>query len=197
MHPEVILALIKKNLAIVCSAVVLIACGVVYWLRMDLKTELEGEKEHLDLKMTGYLRDLKNSNGLEDDNKEFDAVMEELDSRLFDKQDKGSSLSYFLQIRDESGVRLRGSPRPMEYKPVVDKKKPKKPKNNDASYDIIKYEMVAVGEFSQLVEFLRRLEGGPSFYRLETFEMKPAGRQSGGLALDISLLMLAKKTDES
>ena len=72
-------------------------------------------------------------------------------------------------------------------------KKNRMPKPVKESYEKIRYHMNATGEYGQLVNFMRKLEGGPSFYRLEKFKVSRDKEKIGNtLSMDVSLLILGR-----
>ncbi len=54
--------------------------------------------------------------------------------------------------------------------------------------------MKATGKYGDLVSFMRTLEGGQSFYRLEKFRLsRSLAGGSEQLSMDVSFLMLGKE----
>jgi hypothetical protein len=123
-----------------------------------------------------------------------DERIEKLDSRLFDPLELATNYNYFFKIESDTGVRLSGL-KQLEYTDE-DKGKIKKnrmPKPVKESYEKIRYHMNATGEYGQLVNFMRKLEGGPSFYRLEKFKVSRDKEKIGNtLSMDVSLLILGR-----
>ena len=194
MKFEPFVDVIRKKIVLSISVVVSVGCMSVYLLHLDKKADLESEIEQLDIRISTILKNLKNSSGIEDDLVLVEERIEKLDSRMFDPQELATNYNYFFNLEASTGVKLSGL-KQLEYveenKRVKKRKMPKPVKEN---YQKIRYHMNAAGEYGQLVNFLRKLEGGSSFYRLETFRLaRPKSEGGKVLSMDISLLILGRK----
>ena len=102
--------------------------------------------------------------------------------------------NYFFNLEDETGVKVSDLKQVGIAEEEVDPKKRRMPKPVVNSYEKIRYHLKASGNYTEVVNFLRKLEGGPSFYRLEKFRL--AKSETGDveeLFLDIAFLMLGEK----
>lgn len=178
------------------SGMIILACGGVYAFHMDKRADLESEIEQLDIRMSTILKNLKNSSGLDEDLVATDERIEALDARLFDPLELATNYNYFFNLEEETGVKLSGL-KQLEYKEEPSNgKKRRMPKPTKEVYEKIRYHMKATGNYGEIVNFMRKLEGGESFYRLEKFRLARPQSAEGEetLSMDLSLLILGRKT---
>ena len=195
MNFQTIIDILRRRVIVSASCMIIVGCAGVYFFHMDKKADLESEIEQLEIRMSTVLKNLKNSSGLEEDLVEADKRIEELDARLIDPLELATNYNYFFNLENETGVKLSGL-KQLEYKEETgNAKKRKSPKPTKDVYQKIRYHMKATGEYGQIVNFMRQLEGGESFYRLEKFRLaRPRDESNKLLSMDLSLLILGKKT---
>lgn len=195
MKFEIFLDFVKRKAVLSLSVVVFLGCMSVYLLHSDKKANLDSEIELLDARMSMILKNLKNSFGLEEDLAIVDDRIAQLDARLFDSQALSTNYSYFYKAELATGVKLIDL-RQLEVNEGASSGKTKKETSNSDqdSYQKIRYHMSATGSYGELVNFMRKLEGGPSFYRLEKFRVSQSeDRDSKLLWMDVSVLILGRK----
>ncbi len=194
MSVEVLVDWFKKNLVIAASGLVICASVTVYMLHKDRKSDLESEIEQIDIRLSTMLKNIKNSAGLEEDIEVVEKQIEKLDERMFHSQELATNYNYFFNIEASTNVALTDLKQVEIVEEVVDPRKRKMPKPVVDSYVKIRYHMKATGTYGDLVKFMRTLEGGPSFYRLEKFRVAKALKgEIELLSMDVSFLMLGKK----
>lgn len=91
------------------------------------------------------------------------------------------NLWYFYSVEGRTGSRLTelrqlNSPAPPE----------------NARYRRIPYDLEAVGDFSQVTEFLRQLESGPRLMRINAFSLRREPGNEKLLSLDLSVDLLGR-----
>ena len=194
MKIEAILDYVRKKVILSISSVVFLVCTLVFLFHLDKKANLESEIEQLDIRMSTILKNIKNSLRLEEDLAVFEDSIEQLDARLFDSQELATNYNYFFNIEADTGVKISGLKQvDVSEDEVRSNKKKRMPKPTKDAYQKIRYHMTAIGEYMQLVDLMRKLEGGPSFYRLENFRVsKGTGTDSSKLSMDMSLLILGR-----
>jgi len=194
MNFERLIEAIRKNLVIAISGVVTATCMTVYVLHKDKKPDLESEIEQIDIRISTMLRNLTNSAGLEEDIEVVKSQISELDERMFRPQELATNYNYFFNIETSTNVSLSELKQVEIVKEDVNREKHKMPNPIVDTYVKIRYDMRANGTYQDLVHFMRTLEGGPSFYKLEKFRLSKSS--AGGdelLSMDVSFLMLGKK----
>ena len=194
MSIEVIVESIKKNLLVATSGLVFLVSMTVYLLHLGKKSDLDSEIEQLEIRISTMLKNIKNSTGLEEDIEIAERQVKQLDERMFYSQELATNYNYFFNIENSTNVALSGLKQVEIVEERVDPRKRKMPKPIVDAYIKIRYHMKATGKYGDLVTFMRTLEGGPSFYRLEKFRLsKSLAGGSELLSMDVSFLMLGKK----
>lgn len=181
-------------MVIAISGVVTATCMTVYVLHMDKKSDLDSEIEQIDIRISTMLRNITNSAGLEEDIEVVERQISELDERMFQSQELATNYNYFFNIEASTNVSLSDLKQVEIVTEDANQKKRKMPNPIMDAYVKIRYHMKATGTYQDLVNFMRNLEGGPSFYRLEKFRLSKSS--AGGdelLSMDVSFLMLGKK----
>ncbi len=194
MKFEAFFEYVKKNLVIAISGFVFAACMTVYVMHMDKKSDLDSEIEQIDIRISTMLRNIANSAGLEEDIEVVEGQIEKLDERMFQSHELATNYNYFFNIEASTNVALNDLKQVEVLEGDANPRKRKMPNPIVDSYVKIRYHMKATGSYQDLVNFMRTLEGGPSFYRLEKFRLSKA--LAGGseqLSMDVSFLMLGKK----
>lgn len=102
-----------------------------------------------------------------------------IDQNLINEGDLAENLGYFYQMESANHIRLTQLTQ-LSSQPA--------PEGNP--YKAIPFSLRATGSYSQLMRFLRALEGGPRLLRIRAFSFSRADPVSGNLALDLSVEML-------
>tara|TARA_B000000557_G_scaffold261488_1_gene260575 strand:+ start:2007 stop:2519 length:513 start_codon:yes stop_codon:yes gene_type:complete len=166
----------------------------LYLIHKDKKSLLDSEIDQVNNRISSMLKNIKNSKGLEEDIESIEGKIEQLNERMFQAQELATNYNYFFNLEDETGVKVSDLKQVGIAEEEVDPKKRRMPKPVVNSYEKIRYHLKASGNYTEVVNFLRKLEGGPSFYRLEKFRL--AKSETGDveeLFLDIAFLMLGEK----
>ena len=194
MNFERLIETVRKNLVVAISGVVTANCMTVYVLHMDKKPDLESEIEQIDTRISTMLRNITNSAGLEEDIEVVKSQILELEERMFQSQELATNYNYFFNIEKSTNVSLSDLKQVEIVTGDANQKKHKMPNPIADAYVKIRYDMRVNGTFRDLVNFMRTLEGGPSFYQLEKFRLsKSSAGGSELLSMDVSFLMLGKK----
>ncbi len=166
----------------------------VYVLHLDKKSDLDSEVEQIDIRISTMLKNIKNSAGLEEDIEIVEKQIEQLDEKMFHTQELATNYNYFFNIESATNVALSDLKQVGIVEGEIDPKKRKMPKPVVDTYVKIRYHVKATGRYRDLVNFMRTLEGGPSFYRLEKFRLAKSMTEGDELlSMDVSFMMLGKK----
>ena len=185
---------VRKNLVIAISAIVIVGSMTLYLIHKDKKSLLDSEIDQVNNRISSMLKNIKNSKGLEKDIESIEGKIEQLNERMFQAQELATNYNYFFNLEDETGVKVSDLKQVGIAEEEVDPKKRRMPKPVVNSYEKIRFHLKASGNYTEVVNFLRKLEGGPSFYRLEKFRLaKPETGDAEELFLDIAFLMLGEK----
>ena len=194
MNVEGIVEFFRKSLVIAVSLFVIAGSMTVYLIHKDKKSLIDSEIEQVNIRISSMLKNIKNSKGMEEDIEAIEEKVEKLNARMFQSQELATNYNYFFNLEDETGIKVSDLKQVGIAEEELDPRKKKMPKPIIDSYEKIRYHLKASGEFGEIVNFLRKLEGGPSFYRLEEFRL--ARSETGKteiLSLDLAFLILGEK----
>ena len=194
MNVEGIVEFFRKSLVIAVSLFVIAGSMTVYLIHKDKKSLIDSEIEQVNIRISSMLKNIKNSKGMELDIEAIEEKVEKLNARMFQSQELATNYNYFFNLEDETGIKVSDLKQVGIAEEELDPRKKKMPKPIIDSYEKIRYHLKASGEFGEIVNFLRKLEGGPSFYRLEEFRLaKSETGKTEILSLDLAFLMLGEK----
>ncbi len=177
-----LLAVVKKNpILSVCSLVGLILFAVIY-VRSGLGSELKAELDQKSAEGKRYHANLINSARLSN---ELQVVMDAnriVRERAINPADLAKNLQYFYRIEAETGVKFTdlrqlgfGSSSSTGQKRV------------GAVYVAVNYAMSVSGNFPNIITFLKNLEQGAHFCRLNSMTASVTGADTT-LVLNVDLL---------
>lgn len=160
----------KYPFGIVCLFVV--AAAAVYWfLSFEELPETEARLEAKTSEARRLEANLKNAVRLRDHVEAMAEASARIDERLVRAGDLATNLGYFYQLVKDAGVRaleVKQNPLP------TPKDKEKKP---SGAYLAVPYTVIVKGDYAQLVSFLRSLENGRYFCRVNN-AIVDAGKQA-------------------
>lgn len=188
----ILFQILKKNLVSACSVLVLLVCSVFYFVRDGQISQLEVDLDDYSVRRTRMLKNLKFGAGLPEDLVAIKNLMKQAEERLFQPGDLAGNQRYFYQLESATGVKLQNLQQIAV--PISQAKADKKAAKKAAQgkYQEISYEMNVVGTYESLLNFLRHLEEGSAFYRLEGLSIARTAAQVGdgstGIRLGITIL---------
>ncbi|MFA6288685.1 MAG: hypothetical protein WC661_14980 [Opitutaceae bacterium] len=179
---KAIVSLVKKNPILAACIVVGLGLAVIIYARSGSDAEQQSELDRKTEEGKRYHANLANSAQLTD---ELQAVTEAnrlVRERAVNPADLAKNLQYFYRIEAETGVKFidlrqlgSGGAASTGTKRVA------------SVYIPVNYTISVEGEFSKIITFLRNLERGAHFYRLNTMTASEAAG-STKLVLNIDLL---------
>jgi hypothetical protein len=167
---EQLLALIKKNPVVTGALLLCVLLMVAIYLRLDA---MPAAAEELEAKATEGKRlaeNIKNSVQLTEQLAEVTAANQEIDSRLVRAGQLASNLQYFYRLEADTGTKL------------LDLRQGATPRAATSGKIPVSYNVSVQGSYRQVFEFLRRLESGTHYCRIQTASIVPLD-DSGGLGL--------------
>ncbi|MDD3179851.1 MAG: hypothetical protein PHQ04_05795 [Opitutaceae bacterium] len=188
---EDILALIKKQpIGFACGAVA-VACGVLFYFRSDKITTTQQLNVQRAGEAAKILSNVRNSASLPDQVSALQAAGKELESRVVRAGELATNLQYFYKLEAETGVKL------VDARPgAVSAPAKGAPKT---AFIGVPFTVTAEGGFTQVFNFIQRLENGPLFCRFNTVALsKVLGGGSDGapatdrISVNISLEFLGQ-----
>lgn len=186
----------KHLVATICSIVV-IGCIAAYFIRNETIVRMAADYDDLNVRRTRILKNFRYSASLEQDLEEMRKMSDESEIRLFDPEDLASNYSYFYKLETNSEVKLSNLQQMEKPLPAGKAGAKARKKAAKAKYRSIVYEMNVSGDYENVLNFLRGLEGGKSFYRLEAVAMADLKGSLGSeprVTMRISLNMLGSKS---
>lgn len=185
MSNEELIAFLKKNLVAVACVVASLVIGVTIYLRSDLLPEAEKVFTQNAQKAALLAANIEDSEQLKDQYAAMSAANQKISDRMIHVGQLAENLQYFYRIESETGAKLtdlRQVPQPI---PVRNAPK--------LAYTPVGFALAAQGTYAQLVDMLRRLEGGEHYCRVLTCSIHPVSEIRGGalqMTLSIELLGL-------
>lgn len=186
---------LKKNYVItVCSAVVVVCLGV-FFVRNDQITRLAADYDDLSVRYSRILKNLKFASEIEGDLEQIRAMDEEVNSRLLNPEDLATNQRYFYQIESATGVSMTSIQQIVKPLPEGKKNKKARKKAEQSPYQELIYDMIVQGEYSELLAFLRKIEGGKRFAVLDGFSVVSANGNwtDNAMKMRLSVSVLGEK----
>jgi Tfp pilus assembly protein PilO len=182
MNASTIVAAIKKYpIGFTCGAIGLICAVLIYFTSSTIDSK-QAEYETKAAEAAKILANVRNSNGLEKEVAEIQALTKEMDSRLVHAGQLAVNLQYFYKLEAENEVKL-GDVRQNAVSPT------RAAKN---LYIGVPYNVNVTGGYKQVMAFLYRLEAGRHFCRFNTvgISKSPGGIPADAMSLSLSIELL-------
>ncbi|RME67637.1 MAG: hypothetical protein D6781_12805 [Verrucomicrobia bacterium] len=167
-----------KRYPIVCgSVIVLIACFLAYYFRMDLISDLEARHDEVAAKLMRVEHNLVAGTNLEEDLEAARAYVAKLEERVVRPSELALNLKYFYQFESETGVSLA------DLRQLAETDKGGK---KNTVFRGVGYSAIVSGTFHQIVAYFDELESGPRIYRLKSFTLQ-RGRETAKSTVNLSI----------
>jgi len=185
MNPQVIIAKIKQYPIAVGGVVFILVIGAAFFLRKSKTPELEGQREKLENQWNAMQINTGQSSEIAQDMEKVSEYSTEVNSRLMVRDAKALNQQYFYELEEQTGLTLSllsqsDTPPPLRPKPG---------KPNITLYSPIEFSVNVEGTFSEVLDFLYRLEHGKYFTRIEGFATSSTGVSDDDDLIQISLKM--------
>lgn len=160
---DLIAALKKHPLGVVC-AVVVIASGAVLYLHSSAIAESQAESDARAGELAKMEANIRNATNLPEQVAEIQGLTKELDGRLMRAGQLAVNLQYFYKLEAETEVKLG------------DVRQTGTPKNTgNKLYVGVPFAVTVQGPFPQVTNFLTRLQNGRHFCRVLSANFSKAG----------------------
>lgn len=183
MSNEELIAFLKKNVISVACVAVSIALGFGIYYRSDLLPEAEKVLSSRTQQGELLAANIEDSSQLKEQHAAIVASNELIASRMIRVGQLAENLQYFYRLESETNTKLTN----LRQVPLAPAPKGA-PKTN---FVAVPFSVTAQGDYTQLVDLLRRIEAGEHYCRVITCNMKPLSDMRGGqlqLTLNIELL---------
>lgn len=193
-----ILSYLKKNYVIAGSAAVALICLGVHYVRGEQITRLAADYDDLSVRHTRILKNLKFASEIDADLEELKGLMETVDSRLFNPEDLATNQRYFYQIEAESGVKLASIQQIIKPLPTGKGSQKARKKAARSKFQELVYDLELRGSYAEILDFMRKVEGGEAFAVLDGFAVVPAAaaltpEASRRLKMRVSFSVMGRK----
>jgi Tfp pilus assembly protein PilO len=180
MTTEDLIALLKKHPISVACGLVTIICGVLLYLRSGNIAASQTELEASSAQAKKMIANVRNSNGLDDQLAEIQALSKEMEGRLMKAGQLAVNLQYFYKLETENEVKL------------LDVRQNTFPRNIKTAYAGVPFSVSVQGKHTHVMNFLNRLQNGRHFCRVNTANFSKAGEGNGEITLALNLELLGQ-----
>lgn len=172
-----LLATLKKHpIGFVCGFMAL-ACGAwTYFRGTDIDT-LKATFEQKSGEASKMMTNVRNAEKLAQHVEEMQAISKEVTSRLIRPGQLAVNLQYFYKLEADTGVKLND----VRQAPLA-----KSAAAKATLFVPVGYNVSLQGSFSQVMQFVQRLETGPHFSRFNNVNVSKVGGQTGEGAVSVA-----------
>ena len=177
-----LVALIKKHPASFVCLLLCLVSGVVIYLRYGNISASQADLEAKSSELTRMTSNIRNAVGLAEQVAKVQTHTKELESRLLKASQLADNLQYFYKLETENGVKL------------VDVRQNSLPRNTRAAaYVGVPFNVSVQGTYTQVMNFLNRLQNGRHLCRINTATFGKVAAVEGAaplvnLSLNLELL---------
>ncbi|WP_309025833.1 hypothetical protein [Pelagicoccus enzymogenes] len=182
-----IFSYLKKNYIVSICSLVAIVCLGVYLVRSDQITRLAADYDDLSVRHSRILKNLKFGSDIEADLDRLKTMSEEIEARLFSPEDLATNQRYFYQIESATGVEMASIQQIIKPLPEGKNNKQARMKAERSPYQEIIYDMSVQGTYTEVLSFLREIEGGEAFAVLDGFTIMDSKSKEADPEVDIRL----------
>jgi hypothetical protein len=172
--------LVKKHPVGVGCLLVIIACGALLYWRSGNIAASQAELDASSAQAAKMIANVRNANGLAEQVTEVQALSKEMDSRLMKAGQLAVNLQYFYKLETENEVKL------------VDVRQGAFPRNTKTLYAGVPFSVSVQGPFTNVMNFLNRLQNGRHFCRINTANFTKAGEAGADITLALNLELLGQ-----
>jgi len=188
MTDKELIALLKKNPIGVGCGVLAIALGAALYFRSDGLPAASAKLDQVSAEGQRLTANIKNAAQLHEQLAALAAADQEVEPRIVHAGELAKNLQYFYKIEAETGTKLTDLHQNAMMPATA--KGPAK-----TTYSGISFSVTVEGEYTALLDFLRRLENGSHYCRVLTATMSLSGNEvdrTGPLRLIITLELLGQ-----
>lgn len=167
---EQLLGLVKKNPVVTGALLVCVLLIAAIYLRLDAMPAATAELEAKAAEGKRLAENIKNSTQLTEQLAEITKANQEIESRLVRAGQLASNLQYFYRLEADTGTKL------------LDLRQGTTPRTAASGKIPVGFNVSVQGTYLQVFDFLRRLESGTHYCRIQTASIVPLD-DSGGLGL--------------
>lgn len=178
-------------IAVICVAVILV-CSVVIFLRGGIAMELSSKEADLNSRIRTIDQNVKNAKDLKKEVDEVKLLVEQVEARLFNRDQRAVNINFFYALEDRLDVRISNIGQMPSEDPIYAKGGPQELK----LHSTIGYNISLNGQFDEILSFLYELYRVDPLIRVADFQIAETGRpenKQGLLEARLRVIVLAEK----
>jgi hypothetical protein len=178
-------------LAVFCALVILFCVGFLI-LRGDATLELSAQELDLNSRIRTIDQNLKNSKNLLSDVEEVNRLVEQIEARLFNREQRAVNINFFYDLEDRFDVKINNISQSTSTDSSYATGGPRELK----LHSTIGYDISLNGKFDGILTFLYELDRVSPFIRVADFQVGGGNRRAnnpGVLDARLRLVVLAVK----
>ncbi len=185
--------ILKEYPLAVLSVVVIIICSAVIFLRGGAALELSAKEADLNSRIRTIDQNVKNAKDLKEDVEEVNLLVEQIEARLFNRDQRAVNINFFYAIEDRLNVRIAN----ISQMPTEDPVYAKGGAHELKLHSTISYNISLNGRFDDILTFLYELHRVDPLIRVADFQIAKGGNAKTNtttmLDARLRLLVLAEK----
>ena len=180
MNAEDLNAFVRKNMICVVCVAVSLGILVTMYLRSDVLPAAEGVLADKTKEGELIAANIEDSKSLKEQFGALVVANDAIANRMIHVGQLAENLGYFYKLESDTNTKLTDL-RQLPWQPPG-KNAPK------TSFTPVTFSVTAQGDYPQLMDLLRRLEGGEHYCRILSCSLRPTGEQRGvPLIMTVSL----------
>jgi hypothetical protein len=188
---KIIRTLKEYPLAMFCVIVAFI-CGVLIFLRGGAAVELTAQEADLNSRILKIDQNAKNAKGLTPEVVEIQQLVQQIESKLFDRQERAVNINFFYSLEDRLEVRISNIDQEPSGGVIYEKGGVRELK----LHSTIGYSISVNGQFDEILTFLYELSRVDPLIRIANCRITKSndqGDSKGGLGARLRVAVLAVK----
>jgi hypothetical protein len=161
---------------VVFCAVVIIISGAVIFLRGGLASELALKEADLTSRIRTIDQNVENSENLERDTEELAAVVEQMNSLLFNRYERAVNVSFFYEFEDKADVVISDMSQLPQPDPIYSEEGPRELE----LHSTLVFDIALGGSFSDVLTFLYEIDRAEPIIRVADFDVSRSERELAG-----------------
>ncbi|HBR93024.1 hypothetical protein QEH52_14365 [Coraliomargarita sp. SDUM461003] len=178
-------------LAVVCFAVILM-CTAAIFLRGGTTIELTAQENDLTARIRTIDQNVKNAKDLKEEVNEVQRLVDEIQARLFNRNERAININFFYALENRLNVRISNIAQMPAGNPIYEKGGPRALK----LHSTIGYSMSLNGTFEDILEFMYELHRVDRLIRVADFQVADASRNGTQNTLDARLRVIVLAENE-
>lgn len=175
----------------VLSVIIILICSAAIFLRGGIALELSAKEADLNARIRTIDQNVKNAKDLEEDVKEVQLLVDQIEARLFNRDQRAVNINFFYALEDRMNVRIAN----ISQSPTEDSLYAKGGVRELALHSTIGYNLSVTGKFEDIVAFLYELHRVEPMIRVADFQIAKGNTRGNDNSLDarLRLTVLAEK----